>query len=145
MFGKERSSGFNPNSANTTLIAAGTEIQGNIKFTGNLEIEGKVLGDVSADDSGVATVRVLEYGEVEGNLRVPTVIVNGTVKGDVFASEHIELAAKAKVSGNVHYSLIEMVKGAQVNGNLVYNGDRGAQVTSIQGAKAVSGSDDVVN
>jgi cytoskeletal protein CcmA (bactofilin family) len=145
MFGKERSSGFNPNSANTTLIAAGTEIQGNIKFTGNLEIEGKVIGDIAADDSGVATVRVLEHGEVEGNLRVPTVIVNGTVKGDVFANEHIELAAKAKVTGDVHYSLIEMVKGAQVNGNLVYSGDRGAQVTSIKGTKLASGSDDATN
>lgn len=123
MFGKEKTTmAFNGNSNATTLIAKGTEIVGDIKFSGNLEIEGKVRGGIIAAGGGDASVRVLENGEVEGDINVPSVIINGVVKGDVFSSNHIELAAKAKVEGNAHYNLIEMVKGAQVNGNLVYNG-----------------------
>lgn len=123
MFGKEKTTmAFNGNSSATTLIAKGTEIIGDIKFSGNLEIEGQVRGGIIAAGGGDASVRVLENGEVEGDIKVQSVIVNGVVKGDVYSSNHIELAGKAKVEGNVHYNLIEMVKGAQVNGSLVYNG-----------------------
>jgi cytoskeletal protein CcmA (bactofilin family) len=46
------------------------------------------------------------------------IVINGLVEGDVYSSNHIELAAKARVSGNVHYHLIEMVMGSEVNGSL---------------------------
>src|SRR5690625_6325461 len=55
------------------------------------------------------------------------VIINGNVTGNVYSSKHVELAAKAVVEGNVHYQLIEMVKGAQVNGSLVYSGSSATQ------------------
>jgi cytoskeletal protein CcmA (bactofilin family) len=42
------------------------------------------------------------------------------VEGDVYSSEHIELAAKARVIGNVYYHLIEMVMGSEVNGSLYH-------------------------
>ncbi|GAA5315702.1 MAG: polymer-forming cytoskeletal protein [Candidatus Pelagadaptatus aseana] len=106
----------------TTLISKTTEVVGDIHFTGNLEVEGRVRGNIFAEDGSDARVRIVDKGLVEGQIKVPTVVINGTVNGDVHSSKHIELAAKAAVSGNVHYNLIEMVKGAQVNGSLVYNG-----------------------
>ena len=54
---------------------------------------------------------------------MPNVVVNGTVIGDVHALAHVELAAQARVHGNVYYSLIEMAMGAEVNGNLVHQSD----------------------
>ena len=42
------------------------------------------------------------------------------MEGDVYSSEHIELAAKARVIGNVYYHLIEMVMGSEVNGSLYH-------------------------
>lgn len=103
-----------------TLISAKTTIAGDVHFTGGLHIDGKVRGKVSADDGGSAVLRVSEVGEVEGDIVAPHVIVNGTVHGDVYASEHLELAAKASIHGNVYYNLIEMAMGAAVNGNLVH-------------------------
>ena len=103
----------------TTLISKDAEVIGDIKFSGNLEIEGQVNGNVIANDD-TAMVRVIEGGRVEGAIHAPKVMINGTLVGDVYAYEHIELAAKASVQGDVHYSLIEMVKGAQVNGSLLY-------------------------
>ena len=61
-----------------------------------------------------------ERGTIEGEVKVPNVVINGTIIGDVHASGHVELAAQAKVHGNVYYSLIEMAMGAEVNGNLVH-------------------------
>lgn len=119
MFGK-KSTATSYSAGATTLISKGTEVIGDIKFTGNLMIEGVVRGNVYAEEGVEAQARVLEKGLVEGEIRVPTLVINGTVQGDVFSSKHTELAAKAIVDGNVHYSSIEMVKGAQVNGNLLY-------------------------
>ena len=67
-------------------------------------------------------IRVLEKGSVEGEICVPSVIINGLVKGDVRSTKHIELAAKAVVAGNVYYKLIEMVLGSEVNGHFMLIG-----------------------
>lgn len=106
-------------SSSTTLVARDTEIFGDIKFSGNLEVEGHIVGNVTSNPGSESTVRILENGQVEGDIQVPKATINGDVKGNVRASV-VELAAKAKVEGNVHYEALEMVKGAQVNGSLVY-------------------------
>lgn len=109
-------------SNNHTLISRGTKVVGDLHFTGDLQIEGTVEGNIIADSGNDAKLVVAEKGSVEGEIRVPMVIINGRVNGNVFSTKHVELAAKAVVQGNVHYQLIEMIKGAQVNGSLVYSG-----------------------
>ena len=101
-----------------TLISKATEITGDIHFSGALEVEGKIFGNIYADDDSSAEVRVRETGLVKGEIQAPMVIINGMVEGDVYSSNHIELAAKARVLGNVYYHLIEMVMGSEVNGSL---------------------------
>ncbi len=103
-----------------TLFDHALEIEGNVRFGGVLDIEGTVNGAVSAVESQDALIRVREKGCVNGDIKAPKIIINGRVNGDVYATEHLELAAKAVVNGNVHYKVIEMVKGAEVNGNLVH-------------------------
>lgn len=107
----------------TTLIGTGTAVEGTVRFAGTLEIEGHVKGDVRADGDEHAVVRILPGGQVTGNVYSPIVVVNGVVTGNVFSTEHVELAAKAAVHGDVEYSLIEMSKGAQINGRLCYRGE----------------------
>lgn len=104
----------------TTLISRATEIVGDLKFSGALEVEGNIKGNIIANPDAPAEIRIRESGYVQGEIRVPTVIINGKVEGDVYSSEHIELAAKARVVGNVYYNLIEMVMGSEVNGSLCH-------------------------
>lgn len=121
MWGNKESKQKQRSGGHTTLIASGTEISGDIRFSGHLEIEGIVRGNISAtNDEGDAFVRVLQSGRIEGEVRAPEVVINGRVNGDVYAAKHVELAEQAVVDGDVHYNLIEMIKGAQVNGNLVH-------------------------
>jgi cytoskeletal protein CcmA (bactofilin family) len=102
-----------------TLISKSTALTGDVHFSGALEIEGKVTGNIYANfDADAAQVRVCETGLVRGEIRAPRVVINGRVEGDVHASGHLELAAKARVQGDVYYQLIEMVMGAEVNGVL---------------------------
>ncbi len=108
-------------SSNTTLVSRDTEIVGDIKFSGNLDVEGVVRGNVVAQSGKDAVIRVVDKGRVEGQIRAPSVIINGTVQGDVYSTKHLELAAKAKVEGNVHYNQVEMAIGAEVNGSLKHS------------------------
>lgn len=118
---KEKGSTSFGSSNNTTLVSRETEIIGDIKFSGNVDIEGVVRGNIIAQPGKDAIVRVVDKGRVEGEIRAPSVIINGGVVGDVYSSKHLELAAKAKVEGNVYYTQVEMAIGAEVNGGLKHS------------------------
>ena len=103
-----------------TMISNKTEFEGNLKFSGGLHVDGTIKGNIYAEDNSGAVLRVSETASIEGEIRVPTIIINGKVMGNVYSSQHIELAKKAMVNGDVHYTMMEMVMGAQVNGSLVH-------------------------
>lgn len=125
----------------TTLISAGTLIEGDLTFTGTLELEGRVIGDIRAGADTHAVVRILPGGQVLGDICAPIVVVNGEVSGNVQSSEHVELAAAAVVHGDVEYSLIEMTRGAQINGRLVYRAPATAGERLVPALTAQSGGD----
>ena len=103
-----------------TLVGGDTEIRGDVIFDGGLFVDGTVIGNVEAKAGTASILNLSDKGSIEGQVRVPHVILNGTVIGDVYASERIELAAKARVTGNVYYNLIEMAIGAEINGQMVH-------------------------
>lgn len=102
-----------------SLIGQQSRLVGDIEFGGGLHVDGSIKGNVVAETDERATLTVSDRGTIEGEVRVPYIILNGLVKGDVYASEHVELASSARVEGNVYYALIEMAMGAEVNGKLV--------------------------
>jgi len=102
-----------------TLIGAGSVLQGDLVFTGGLRVDGHIKGHVSAHDSSNGTLVLSESGVVEGDINVPHVVVNGTVKGNIASTGHVELQANANVSGDIHYKAVEMELGAVLNGSLV--------------------------
>ena len=118
MWGKNRPESKDSGDADTTLISAGTEIQGDVNFTGVLLVEGKIRGNLNSEDGHLT---LAESGFVQGDIRAPKMVINGSVHGCVYAMEHVELAAKAEITGNVYYNVIEMVKGSQVNGSLEHH------------------------
>ena len=103
----------------TTLIAHNTRLRGDVQFQEQLYVNGTIEGDVTAEASDSATLVVCEGGRVKGEIRAPNVVIDGTVEGDVYASGKLELAARAKVVGNVHYNLVEMQLGSVVNGQML--------------------------
>jgi len=127
-------------SGGTTLISPETVIIGDVHFCGNLDIEGLVQGNIIAQPGKDALLRVVGKGRVEGDIRVPCVIVNGAVTGNVYSSKHLELAPKARVQGNVYYTLVEMAAGSEVNGSLTHmaEADAAAAVSGVAAESATS-------
>jgi len=109
-----------------TLIGAGTRITGDVQFNGGFHVDGHIKGNVDAKAESGATLSISDGGVIEGAVSVPNVILNGTVNGDILAHERIELGSTAKVTGNVHYGLIEMQMGAEINGKLIHQARKGS-------------------
>jgi cytoskeletal protein CcmA (bactofilin family) len=104
-----------------TVIGKGTEIEGHIRFSGGLHVDGMIKGDVISDlQDDRATLTLSENGKVEGNVKVSNVMLNGTVIGDVVATNRVELAPQARITGTLTYALLEMSMGAEVNGKLIH-------------------------
>lgn len=112
-----------PNNSIECLIGAGTTIAGSITFTGGLRVDGRVCGDVIAAEGKPGTLVLSEHAQIEGEIHVSHVVINGTVVGPVHAAEYVELQAKASVTGDVYYKTLEIQLGAVVQGRLVYQSD----------------------
>jgi cytoskeletal protein CcmA (bactofilin family) len=103
-----------------TLIGQGTKINGDLVFSGGLHVDGKIVGNVMAEEGSDALLILSEFGHIEGDVKVPNMVLNGEIIGDVFGSSRVELAPKSRINGSVYYNLIEMAIGAAVNGGLVH-------------------------
>ncbi|HTH95451.1 MAG TPA: polymer-forming cytoskeletal protein [Rhodocyclaceae bacterium] len=122
MFGnKSSATASKPQNRIDTLIGVGTQIQGDIAFSGGLRIDGEVHGNVIATGEGASTLVISEHARVEGVVRVSHVVINGNVTGPVHSSEFLELQPKARVTGDVEYNTLEMHLGAVVQGRLVHD------------------------
>ena len=115
--------GKNPNEkpCNTidSLVGVKTDIKGDIVFSGGLRVDGKIKGNITAKGDGNSTLVLSEHAVVLGNVTVPHIIVNGTIKGNVRAAERIEMQHKGEITGDVYYKVIEMAMGATINGSMV--------------------------
>lgn len=106
-----------------SLIGQNTEIHGDVIFSGGLHVDGTIKGSVIAEKGDDSVLTLSERGIIEGEVKVPNVVVNGSIIGDLHATGHVELAAQARVHGNVYYTLIEMAMGAEVNGKLLHEAE----------------------
>ncbi|MDF1589082.1 MAG: polymer-forming cytoskeletal protein [Gammaproteobacteria bacterium] len=119
MFNKGKSKNRSKSVRIDTLIGQYTHIKGDISFSGGLRVDGNIVGNVNAMGDNESVLTLSDLGSIEGEIRVPNLVINGTIIGNVYATEHVELAPKAKVQGNVYYRMLEMVIGAEVNGQLI--------------------------
>lgn len=139
MFGKKK----NFNTARIdTLIGQGTVIDGDLVFSGGLHVDGKIIGNVMAEEGSDAMLILSEFGSIEGEVKVPNMVLNGEIIGDVFGSERVELAAKSRINGSVYYNLIEMAIGAEVNGGLVHESSENLAPRRLEDKSSAEDSDD---
>ena len=124
-----------------TIIGQNTRLEGDLHFTGGLHVDGHIKGSIIAEAGSESVLTVSEHGSIEGDVRVPTVILNGTVTGDVRSGDRIELSTKAVVHGDVYYNLIEMAMGSAVNGSLVHQDQEPSAVLSFDRENTESGQD----
>lgn len=103
-----------------TLIGVNTNITGDISFSGGLRIDGHITGNIIAADDEHSTLVLSDEGRIEGEIKVANIVINGTVTGPIHARGYLELQAKAKVYGDIHYGSLEIQLGASVEGKMIH-------------------------
>lgn len=101
-----------------SLIAHGSHIAGNFRFTDGLRIDGALVGDITANEDQPSILVISESASVTGAVHADHIIISGSVKGPVHANVLLELQPKARIEGDVFYRALEMHQGAVISGQL---------------------------
>ena len=128
MFGKRSK----PQNRIDSLIGATTRIEGNVFFRGGLRVDGAVRGNVCALPDQPSTLVVSEHARIDGEVQVAHLVVNGTIHGPIHAAESLELQAGSRVNGDIHYSSVEMLQGAIIEGKLVHHSGSEAKSAGLK-------------
>ncbi|WP_404390644.1 polymer-forming cytoskeletal protein [Pseudoalteromonas phenolica] len=96
------------------LISPNTHVTGQIDCDGELQVDGKVTGDLK-----VSTLIVGQNGEVKGNIIAEKVQVKGTINGNIDA-QSVHLEVTAKVHGDVAHDTLTIDAGAHLEGKLTH-------------------------
>lgn len=104
----------------SSVIAENILLTGELHFSGGLHLDGRIQGEVIGQEDMNSTLVISKSGEVEGNVRVVNLVLGGVIVGDVEVEKRAQLMPGARVNGTVHYGMLEMAEGAEVNGKLVH-------------------------
>ena len=96
----------------TAFLDEGSDIEGKYTFTGTVLLNGKFQGEIASPD----TLIVGERGVVNASVRAGTLVVNGEVVGNIYASERVELTSKARVHGDVESPILVLEEGGTFEG-----------------------------
>jgi cytoskeletal protein CcmA (bactofilin family) len=96
----------------TTLLGRGAAFEGKLTFEGTVRIDGRFKGEVFSDDVLV----IGEGAQVEAQIDVGEVIIQGTVVGNVTAKRSIEIHAPGRVKGDLHTPSLQIDKGVIFEG-----------------------------
>src|SRR3954467_14936309 len=90
-----------------TVIGGGTFVRGRVTGTGDLEIAGRIEGDVAC----TGDVLVESSGMVGAGIAARRIVVRGAVKGDLVAEDAVILEAGARVVGDLRAPRIAIAPG----------------------------------
>ena len=105
-----------------TLISEGCKISGLISGNGDLLLSGEIDGE--CDLTGSLTVS--RKGFWRGKIRAASILVAGTVEGDIIATGHVEIGDTARITGTVIAEAIAVAEGAVVQGKMKTTGNTDA-------------------
>ncbi|UXI68096.1 bactofilin family protein [Tahibacter amnicola] len=106
----------------TTIITSGTTIRGDLSFSGAMYIDGRIEGTIKAETDD-ANLTQGPGGIIEGEVHAPCVVLHGEVRGNVYATQRLELRESSKIEGDIFYNVLEMAAGAKINGKMVHQTD----------------------
>ncbi len=99
-----------------TLIGAHSSITGDMSFEGSVRIDGTFEGNIHSAKDG--TLIVSEGATITGEVRVPNLVLHGSITGNVFTSQTLKLGGTARLNGDVEYTVIAQAEGSWINGRM---------------------------
>ena len=100
------------------MIKAGTEIKGDIKCSGDIRIDGVLIGSLSTEGRLV----VGESGRIEGNIKCKNADISGTIRAKISIQELLSLKASCNFEGEISTNKLHIEPGASFTGNCQMGG-----------------------
>lgn len=121
----------------TAFIDQGSSFEGKLSFKDTVRIDGQFSGEITSEN----TLVVGESGVIEANIRSQTVIVSGTIHGNVSAAKRVVMHKTARVDGDVETPSVVMEEGAVLNGrlNMASAGSKKPQLKAMEGGEKSKG------
>lgn len=95
-------------------VGNSTALTGEANFKGMLRIDGRLTGRITSQDG---TLLVGTNGQVDADIEVAVATINGTVNGDIIATERLEMGRAAHVKGNIQTPSLMIEQGAIFEGS----------------------------
>jgi len=124
------------NSAEPTVIGKGTVIEGTVRITGRVQIDGKIDGTLIAEGH----VSVGPEGSVLGELTAGELAVGGNVEGRVNVRGHLHVAPGGKARGEMRYGSLQVDRGGVIDGSTAHGDERDDGESAESTSLASSGS-----
>lgn len=116
-----------------SVIASEVEINGTIKSTGPMRIDGKLDGELQCGGDAV----IGKSATIKGNLVVNSVTVEGTINGNITAKDRIEMKSSARVMGDIRAKRLAVEDGVTFIGKSEVN-PSGSPISAAAPAKATA-------
>lgn len=107
------------------VVGQSTRIRGRISGEGDLRVEGAIEGGVALD----GMVLVAEGGSIEADVEAASLVVEGTVSGDISVSEALAIRATGRVNGVIRATGVSIEEGASVSGRVEADFDMPEELT----------------
>jgi cytoskeletal protein CcmA (bactofilin family) len=101
-----------PLSTERTFFNAGTHIEGTLELDGEVKLEGHIKGKVS----GNGLIIIGERADLQADIFATAIVVHGKVRGQIHASDRLELHRTAQVKGMIQAARIRIDEGAAFEG-----------------------------
>ena len=102
-----------------SLIGSDIVIKGDILYQGTVHIEASVEGSLISSKNKESKLYINKSSVIKGFVDASCVAINGTVYGNVYVYDLLQLGSDAFIKGNIYYKSIEMEVGAKIDGRLV--------------------------
>lgn len=116
------------------FLGPGARFEGKLTFKGTVRVDTAFKGTITTND----VLLVGERAALEANVSCGSVVVSGSVTGNIEARSTVELAPTARVNGNVETPSLVVQKGAYLSGGVTMktSGERGVSPRPTAGAPA---------
>jgi cytoskeletal protein CcmA (bactofilin family) len=104
--------------AMTAFLGRGSKLTGKVTLSGPGRIDGHLEGEISATDALV----IGEHATINARITGSSIVIHGTVNGDITARTRLEVRAPGKVTGNIDTKCLVIQEGAVFEGRCTMGG-----------------------
>ena len=97
----------------TTIISAGSKLEGSIETVGTLIVDGSVTGNIKC-----SSLEILQDGNLEAKVEAESVSVAGSFEGEMICNGKLTVLSKGKVIGDVSYGTLSIESGGALDGSV---------------------------